>query len=434
MLPLTHTIIDTALQETDITNIGAATIRQIGSLARCLERISGERFVHLQIGNPGLPPNEIGIKAEIDALRCGVAGHYPIINGIPQLKEAGSRFIKAFMNLDIDPAGIIPTVGSMQGSFTIMMLLGQRLPGKDTVLFLSPGFPAQRHQAKLLGLKEESIDIFDCRGSVLRQKLEEKLSKDNVTAMIYSNPNNPAWTNLTDEEFRIIGELATTYDVIVVEDLAYIGMDFRTDFSRPGESPFINSVANYTDNYILLISSSKIFSYAGQRIGIVCIPEKVFTRRYNRLNEIYDMPRFGDAYIFGVLYAMSSGTSHSAQFAMAAMLDAAVSGKLDFVADSREYARRCNKAKQIFIDNGFHIVYDKDVDTPISDGFFFTVGYNDLDGEELQRELLRYGIATISLPSTGSHQKGVRICVSMLSDPSLFTILSDRLKYFSHDH
>jgi hypothetical protein len=53
---------------------------------------------------------------------------------------------------------------------------------------------------------------------------------------------------------------------VVIEDLAYFGMDFRKDISKPGVPPYQPTIAKYTDNYILLISTSKVFSYAGQRI------------------------------------------------------------------------------------------------------------------------------------------------------------------------
>jgi aspartate/methionine/tyrosine aminotransferase len=93
---------------------------------------------------------------------------------------------------------------------------------------------------------------------------------------MYSNPNNPAWICFTEKELGIIGELCTRYDVIALEDLAYFGMDFRQDTSRPGVPPFIPTVARYTDNYILLISSSKSFSLAGQRIGMTAISDGLF--------------------------------------------------------------------------------------------------------------------------------------------------------------
>ncbi|MDE6717855.1 MAG: pyridoxal phosphate-dependent aminotransferase, partial [Muribaculaceae bacterium] len=245
MFPLTNEKIGEAISDLSIIDIGSATIRQICALAARLETEAEEKMVHLEMGNPGLPAEEIGINAEIDALRSGVANTYPNIAGIPALKKWGSRFIKAFLNVDVPEKGVIPTVGSMQGSFTLMLLLGQRLEGKDTMLYLNPGFPAQRHQAKLLGLKQEAFDIYDYRGKKLEEKLESILSKGNVTGMIYSTPNNPAWTNLTEEELEIIGRMATKYDVIVLEDLAYFGMDFSHDVRKPGEEPFGATVARF---------------------------------------------------------------------------------------------------------------------------------------------------------------------------------------------
>lgn len=63
-------------------------------------------------------------------------------------------------------------------------------------------------------------------------------------------------------------------------------MDFRRDISKPGVPPYQPTVAKYTDNYILLISSSKVFSYAGQRMAMLCISDKIFHRKYPDLKTI----------------------------------------------------------------------------------------------------------------------------------------------------
>lgn len=434
MFPVDRDTLDKLMSELGIADITKATIRQIVSLSGRLESIAGEPCVHLELGNPGIPASSIGIEAECEALRNGIPGRYPDIAGLPALKEAGSRFIKAFLGVDIPSHCIVPTVGSMQGSFTMMMLLKQRQPGRHSMLFLDPGFPAQHHQAKMLGLKEVSFDIYDYRGDKLEAKLEEVLSKGDVCGMLYSSPNNPAWTNLTEQELEIIGRMATKYDVIVLEDLAYFGMDFRRDFGKPNQEPYMPTVARYTDNYVLLMSASKIFSYAGQRIAIAAMGPKVFSREYKALKDFYGVAAFGNAYVFGVLYGASSGTAHSAQYALAAMMNAAADGKLNFVEDCREYERRGKRARKAFADGGFHLVYEKDGDETISNGFFFTAGYGNLSGGELQYRLLSHGVATISLPSTGSLQEGVRVCASMLKDDAVFEMLERRLRVFSDEN
>lgn len=436
MFPLTEEQLRKAMRSLDMTDISRATIRQICRLAAVLAADAGEDFVHLEIGNPGLEANATGVEAECRALMEGVANKYPDIGGIPQLKEGAADFLRAFLDVDLaDGRTIIPTVGSMQGTYSVMNLLQHCDPKRrDTVLFINPGFPAQRSQAHLLGLKERSFDIYDYRGEALRDKLEEMLAPQDVVAIIYCNPNNPAWINLTEEELRILGEAATRHDTVIMEDLAYLGMDFRVYAGKPYMPPFVPTVARYTDRWILFISASKIFSYAGQRIAAACFSPALYDRHYEGLKEFFGIPGLGDAYVFGVLYALSSGTSHSAQRAFGAMLSAAAKGEIDFVAECREYARRAALVKKIFTDHGFHIVYDRDADgRHIADGFFFTAGYGDLTSSRLQELLLRHGVSAISLPSTGSTQNGLRICVSMISDDKTFQALDRRLKNFDDE-
>ena len=229
-------------EESGLACIGKAGIREINKLARDLEAASGQKFIHMEIGNPGLPAAQAGVEAQIKALRDGVAANYPPIDGAPVLKKEAARFIKNFLNLDIDPTNCVPTVGSMQGAFASFMICGHLDKKKNTILFIDPGFPVHKFQNKVLGIPMEHFDIYDYRGEKLRAKLEEVLSKGNIHSILYSNPNNPTWVCLTEEELSIIGEMANKYDVIVMEDLAYFGMDFRKDYSHPGVEPFQPSV------------------------------------------------------------------------------------------------------------------------------------------------------------------------------------------------
>lgn len=433
-IPVQKSVLCSVLEQMDILDISYATIRQSGTIARMIEAEADIEMLHLEMGIPGLPPVRVGIEAEKVALDSGVASQYPNMTGIPKLKEQASRFIKAYLDVDVNPIGCIPTVGSMQGSFSTFLLCSHLDQEKDTILFIDPGFPVQRTQAHILNIKTASFDIYDYRGDRLEEKLESLLSQGNIAALIYSSPNNPAWFNLTDEELEIIGRLATKYDAIVIEDLAYMCMDFRKPLGKPYTPPFQPSVAKYTDNYIIMMSGSKMFSYAGQRIAIIAISDSLYKREYPMLREIYKMSKLGDAFVFAVLYAVSSGASHSAQYALAEMLRAAADGELDFVTAASEYARRAAISKKMFLDNGFHIVYSMDGDVPVSDGFFYTVGYKGLSSGELMGELMRYGMCTISLSMTGSRQQGVRVCVSQLNNQDQFNMLEERLRLFAKDH
>ena len=427
-------LVKKAVEDLNIADLSKATIGEVLLVAQYLEKKTGVPFVRMDQGSPGLPVNRYGVEAEKAALERGVGSQYPAAAGVPELKNEASRFVKAFMDIDISPRSCVPTVGSVAGSFGSFLAATQRIPGKNKVLFIDPGFPIQKSQLRIIGADWKAFDIYPYRGQALREKLEEMLAEGDVAAIIYSNPNNPAWICLEEEELKIIGELADKYDVIVMEDLAYFCMDYRSDLGHPLEPPYPPTVARYTDNYILMLSASKIFSYAGQRIAMLCISDALFEKRYPALAQRYnDSGVFGETLIASILYMITSGCTASTQYAYAEMLRLSTEGKLNFVEDTREYAARAERMKKIFVDNGFHIVYDSDVTKPVGDGFFFTIGYGDMDGGELLRELLYYGVSSISLSTTGSGQKGVRACTSRMND-ELYPVLEERMRLFREDH
>ncbi len=431
--PIPPDVVNKFVKQMNLDNVGKASIREIKRLVDLVEAETGERYVRMEMGIPGLTPNRLGVEAEKKALDDGVASLYADIDGNAGLKKEISRFVKLFMNIDVQARSCIPTVGSMQGSFAVFQTVVQMDRNKNSILFLDPGFPVHKQQCRVQGTPYDSFDVYNYRGAKLRDKLESHLAKGNVAAILYSNPNNPSWICFTETELKIIGELAEAYGVVVIEDLAYFAMDFRKDLSVPGQPPYQSSVANYTDKYVLLISSSKSFSYAGQRIGMMVISDALFEERTDDLRKHFGMEQFGRAMVFGTLYALSAGTAHSPQYGLEALLKAANDGTLNFVEEVREYGEKAKIMKKLFTDNGFYIVYDKDEDKPLADGFYFTIAYPGFTGEELIEALVYYGISAISLAITGSERtEGLRACVSLVSREQ-FPDLEYRLKKF-HEH
>jgi aspartate/methionine/tyrosine aminotransferase len=431
--PIKREIVDGLVAELGINDFAKATIREVKQVAAKSEKASGVEFIKMEMGIPGLPAAQVGVDAQVKALQAGIAHSYPDIQGYPELKKEASRFVKAFIGLDVAAEGCVPVTGSMQGTFASFLTCSQAQQGKDTVLFIDPGFPVQKMQLQVMGVKYETFDVYDYRGEKLAGKLESYLKNGNICAIVYSNPNNPAWICLNEQELETIGKLATQYDCVVMEDLAYFAMDFRQDLSVPFQPPYQPSVGRYTDNYMLLISGSKAFSYAGERIGVVCISDKLFHRHFEQLSQRYQGLPFGLVFSTRMLYALSSGTSHSAQYAMAAMLKAASDGTYDFRKEVSVYGQRAHKLKEIFCRHGFHVVYDKDLDQPVADGFYFTIGYKKMTSGELAKELMYYGVSAICLITTGSHQEGLRVCTSFIEDHQ-YAQLEERMQVFEENN
>ena len=432
--PINFQIVQEKIKASGLKNVGNASIRELVKLVNEIEAVVDDKYIRMEMGVPGLMPPEVGTNAEIEALKMGVASKYPMIDGIPQLKSEISLFVKNFLDIDVDKQSCIPTVGSMQGGFAVFLMTKNISSTNNKTLFIDPGFPVQKQQMKVLDLEYDTFDVYNYRGEKLREKLESYLKSGEFTTILYSNPNNPSWICFTETELRIIGEMANKYDVTIIEDLAYFAMDFRKDYSKPGQAPYQPSVAKYTDNWIMLISSSKSFSYAGQRIGMLVISDKLYNKEFDSLQEKFGNGSFGYNMIYKILYSLSSGTSHAPQYGLYAMLKAVNNGEFDFVKEIKIYGERAKVMKKLFTDNGFSLVYDKDENDPLADGFYFTVSYPGLSGSELIEEFIYYGISAISLGTTGSDRvEGIRACVSQTNSKQ-FADLENRLKAFNTNH
>ena len=427
-------LVEEARVACNVADLTKATIGETILLAEYLQKKTGLPFIRMDQGSPSLPQNRFGIEAEKAALDRGVGAFYPPADGIPEVKSAASDFVKAFMNVEVSARSCVPCTGSVTGSFASFIACTQRIKGKDKVLFINPGFPIMNSQLRVLGIEWKEFDIYEYRGEALREKLRAMLSEGDIAVITYSSPNNPAWICLTEEELKIIGEAATEFDAVVMEDLAYFCMDYRRDLGHPYEAPYLPTVARYTDNYILMTSSSKIFSYAGQRIAFIAISDKLYERVYQPLADRYHTTgAFGPTLVAAILYMITSGCTASTQYGYAEMMRLACEGKINFVEDVKAYSLRAAIMKKIFCDNGFHIVYDKDVDEKVGDGFFFSLGYGTMSSPELVKELIHYGISSISLATTGSLREGVRACTARVTD-DMYGMLEERARNFNEDH
>ena len=138
--PIPAEIVDRKVAESGISSVGKASIREVKRLINEIEQASGKEFVRMEMGIPGLPPCSVGVEAQIEALKKGVAAIYPDIEGIPALKQEAARFVKNFIDLEVEPENCIPTVGSMMGGMAGFMTFVRCRKERDTYNHLSNNF------------------------------------------------------------------------------------------------------------------------------------------------------------------------------------------------------------------------------------------------------------------------------------------------------
>ncbi|RZD38848.1 MAG: aminotransferase [Methanobacteriota archaeon] len=428
-IPVSKKILEEIFDETgfDQNNL---SIRETNRLATIISKKSNIEFIRMEMGIPNIPPSNIAKEAEKEAIDKGMQGFYPPFDGIPELKFAGSEFVKAFLDINVGPENVIPTCGSLQGGYISQALAGNMYPGKDTILYLDPTFPVTRYQAKFLGLNSKGIELYDNRGDELIKAINEKVENGNIGGILWSSPNNPSWSCLTESELEGIADICDNNNILAIEDLAYLGMDFRKDYSQPHQKPYIPTIGKFGTKWVTLISASKAFSLPGPRCGLAIISPKLDKMEFQGLEDFCGRKRFGHAFSLGGLYVTTSGVSHTAQFALAKILKASTDGEFNFVKITSEYGERAKHVRKLFLKYGFKQVYKKDMDETVGDGFYLTMSYPNFDGNNLMLELMRYGISTITLKSTGSNRhEGLRICISFV-DLKDMPLLEEKLKRF----
>lgn len=417
-------------------DVRTASIREMNGVVNAIERELGLRFIRMEFGVPGLPASPIAIEAEVEALRHGNVAHvYAPFEGVPALKEEGARFWKLFANINVPPHCVVPTVGAMQGCFASIALARHLKGPTGKVLCLDPGFPVNRLQMRLLGVPFESLDFYDHRGPALIAAVEARVSRGDIGALLWSSPNNPTWIVLNEAELAGLGRICNEHGVLAIEDLAYFGMDTRHNYYVPGEPPYQPTVMRYTDNAITIVSSSKMFSYAGQRVALTILSPALMAAEIPELVPRLGTANVGHAFIHGIVYPNTASTPESSQYGLLALLQAANAGDQSLFEPARVYAARAAVMKRLFLANGFHLVYDNDLGEPLADGFYFTLAHPRFDhGADLVHELLHYGISAITLETAGSCRvEGLRACTSMTHEDQ-FPTLAARLRQFHLDH
>jgi aspartate/methionine/tyrosine aminotransferase len=402
-------------------------LEELWALIDLIEREMGAKFLRMDFGVPGLRPAILALTSQTAALAGGVIpSQYPPSDGIPRLKDAASRFLNKFLAAEAPPECCLPTCGATQGAFIAQAVAARRYEDTNEILFLEPGYPPMKAQARFLGIKPIGIDLYDYRGDRLIDAIESTVrEKGSIGAISWSNPNNPTWNVLTEEELKGIGRICDRRDIVAIEDAAYFGMGAH------GGSPA--TVARFTDNYFLLLSASKMLSYAGERIGVLGVSPRMMRRRYEGLEASFGTREVGVA-LKRTIFNLTAGAPHSAQYAVAALLEALNAGECDLERSLAAYGQRAREIKRTLVDNGFHLIYESAEGSTSGDGFYFTFGYQGFDAIQLFKELLYYGVTALPLQLFGSSRSdGLRGCVALIDQQNL-RVLAERITRFRRDH
>lgn len=220
----------------------------------------GVDLIDLSIGDPDIPtPNHI-VKAMQEAVLKPEHHRYPSYEGMLSYREAVSAWYKRRFNVDLDPkTEVLSLIGSKEGIGHIPLAF---VNTEDIVLVPSPGYPVYANATLFAGgqpyfmpLKEENNFLPDL--SIIPEDILKK------TKLIFINyPNNPTAAKAEENFYKMVIDLATSFNIIVCHDAAY--SEIYYDDEKPLSFLQINGAKEVG---IEFHSLSKTFNMTGWRIG-----------------------------------------------------------------------------------------------------------------------------------------------------------------------
>lgn len=226
---------------------------------------AGKRIYHLNIGQPDIPtPGEyFDAVKQFDEKTLA----YAASPGVPVLIDAIRDYYKK-MGIEYDSNDIYITTGGSEAlMYTCLSILD---PGTE-VIVPEPYYPNYNTFISAAGgvIRPMPTRPEDGYRYADREDLE-KLINENTRAILITNPGNPTGVVLSENEMRMIADVAKQHDLYLISDEVY--REFC--YNDSGKIPCMGHFTDMAENLVLIDSVSKRFSSCGARVGCVITKNK----------------------------------------------------------------------------------------------------------------------------------------------------------------
>ncbi len=226
---------------------------------------AGKTIYHLNIGQPDLPTPPEYREAITGFDKKTLA--YAASPGTPELIEAIRKYY-AEIGVELSPSDILVTTG---GSEAILLTCLSILDPYTEVIIPEPYYPNYTTFVHAAGGVIRALPTSPSEGYryAFRDRIESLITK-NTRAIMITNPGNPTGVVLTQEEMRMIADVAKKHDLFLISDEVYREFCYDDQFGVPTMGRF----TDIDDNLVIVDSVSKRFSACGARVGCVVTKNK----------------------------------------------------------------------------------------------------------------------------------------------------------------
>lgn len=219
----------------------------------------GKKVYHLNIGQPDIATPEAYFEA-VRSFSQPVLAYAPS-DGVPEMISA---IVDYYGKIDapITDKQVLITTG---GSEALQIVLSCILDEGDEIIIPEPFYPNYSTFVTLTGATIRPVTTKPEEGYkfAVRERIESCIN-EHTRAILFTNPGNPTGTILTEDELRLMADIAREHDLFIIGDEVY------REFVYGGEKLMsLLQLEGYEDNVVVIDSVSKRFSACGARIGCV---------------------------------------------------------------------------------------------------------------------------------------------------------------------
>ncbi|BDZ72540.1 aminotransferase [Methylophaga marina] len=235
-------------------------VMDILSQAKQLEA-AGQNIIHMEVGEPDFDTPQPIIEAGMHALKQGKT-HYTPACGLPELREAIAGWYEQQYQVKVNAERIIVTPGA---SGALLLVMGALLEKQKQVLLADPGYPCNKHFARFVEGRVNSIPVNANNQYQLTAQHIEQYWDDNTAMALVASPSNPTGTVLTQPDLKELAAAVARKSGHLVVDEIYHGLTYD-GFHAP-------TALSVSDQVFVVNSFSKFFGMTGWRLGWLMVPE-----------------------------------------------------------------------------------------------------------------------------------------------------------------
>ncbi len=250
----------------NLDNLGTESAFSVLAEAKALEA-KGHPMIHLGLGQPDFKTPKHVVEAAKKALDDGHHG-YVMSNGIPECREAVTRWIKKQYNANVDAERILIMPGGKPTMSYAIQCFGE--PGAE-IIHPTPAFPIYESMINYTGSTPVPYDLTEDKDLKFDPDKILSLITDKTRLLILINPNNPTGSFVEKPVIDYFAkELEKHPHVTILSDEIYSRQIF--DYK---EMPSFFHYEALKDRLIVLEGWSKAYSMTGWRLGWSYWPEEM---------------------------------------------------------------------------------------------------------------------------------------------------------------